>query len=229
MHAFFERMDAVAPSEPDRPASALLEPGCRWNGMIDAVGTYITGGNLDRVSIRDFNNYADTEVNWRVVEGFGATIAGYGEGLRVELDCPVLQIDHSGRRLKIETAKGAVTADQAIITLPSTLIADKEFLFAPALPEKTEAARGLPLGLADKAFLSLEGADEFEPDTRLFGRTETSATATYQLRPFGRPLIEVYFGGDFAWALERERRGRVFRLSRRPSSSSCSAASLRAA
>ena len=28
---------------------------------------------------------------------------------------------------------------------------------------------GLPLGLADKLFLSLDGADEFEPDTRLFG------------------------------------------------------------
>ena len=114
------------------------------------------------------------------------------------------EIDHNGRRLKIETAKGVVTADQAIITLPSTLLADKEFLFAPALPEKTEAARGLPLGLADKAFLSLDGADEFERDTRLFGRTDTSATATYQLRPFGWPLIEVYFGGDFAWALESE-------------------------
>ena len=228
MHAFFERMEAVAPSEPDRPASALLEPGCRWNGMIDAVATYITGGNLDRVSIHDFNNYADTEVNWRVVEGFGATIAGYGDGLRVELDCPVLQIDHNGRRLKIETAKGVVTADQAIITLPSTLLADKEFLFAPALPEKTEAARGLPLGLADKAFLSLDGADEFERDTRLFGRTDTSATATYQLRPFGWPLIEVYFGGDFAGPWKARAKPRSS-LMRKPSSSNCSAPSLRAA
>ncbi len=91
------------------------------------------------------------------------------------LDCPVLQIDHSGKRLKIETAKGAITADQAIVTLPTALIAEKEFLFAPALPEKVEAARGLPLGLADKLFLSLDRAEEFEPDSRLFGRTDRAA------------------------------------------------------
>ena len=203
MRAFFARLDAVPPDEPDRAAATLLEPGSRWNGMIDAVGSYITGGNLGRVSIRDFNNYADTEVNWRVIEGYGATIATHGAGLKVALDCPVRQIDHSGRRVKLETAKGDITADQAIVTLPSALIADREFLFAPALPDKVEAARGLPLGLADKAFLSIEGETDFAPDTRLFGRTDRSATATYHLRPFGRPLVEVYFGGDFAWELER--------------------------
>jgi len=200
--AFYRRLEAAAQNEPDRPASALLAPGCRWNKLIDAVGTYITGANLERVSARDFDNYADTDVNWRVVEGYGAAIAAYGEGLSVILDCPVLQIDHHGRRLKIETAKGAITADQAIVTLPSALIADKEFLFAPVLPEKTAAARGLPLGLNDKLFLKLDQAEEFEPDSRLFGRTDRSATATFHLRPFGRPLIEAYFGGSFAAELE---------------------------
>jgi monoamine oxidase len=118
------------------------------------------------------------------------------------LDCPVLQIDHRGRRLKIETAKGTITADQVIVTLPSAIIAEKEFLFTPALPEKTGAAAGLPLGLADKLFLSLADAEEFEADSRLFGRTDRTATATYALRPLGRPLIEVYFGGRFAEELE---------------------------
>jgi monoamine oxidase len=201
-HAFYARMEAAAQGDPDRPAQAFLEPGCRWNRLIDAVGTYITGAELKRVSARDFDNYADTNVNWRLPDGFGATITGYGEGLPVMLDCPVLQIDHHARRLKIETAKGAITADQAIVTLPSALIADKEFLFAPALPEKTEAARGLPLGLNDKLFLKLDQAEEFEPDTRLFGHTDRSATASYHLRPFGRPQIEAYFGGSLAAELE---------------------------
>jgi len=75
-------------------------------------------------------------------------------------------------------------------------------LFVPALPEKTQAARGLPLGLADKLFLSLERAEEFEKDSRLFGATDQSATATYHLRPFGRPQIEAYFGGRLAAELE---------------------------
>jgi monoamine oxidase len=106
--------------------------------------------------------------------------------------------------LKIETAKGTIAADRAIVTLPSAVLAEKEFLFTPALPDKTESARGLPLGLADKLFLSLEGAEEFEPETRLFGHTDRTATATYHLRPFGRPQIEAYFGGSHASALEAE-------------------------
>ena len=118
------------------------------------------------------------------------------------LDCPVLQIDHSSKRLKIETAKGVISADQAIVTLPTSVLGDKEFLFDPALPEKTEAARGLPLGLDDKLFLSLENAEEFDTDTRIFGNTDGEKIAMYHMRPFGRPQIEVYFGGMNAWELE---------------------------
>jgi monoamine oxidase len=199
---FFERLEAIGQKSPDVAASAAFDPGCRWNGMINAVGTYISGAELEKVSALDFDNYADTEVNWRVREGYGTAIAAHGEPLATVLDCPVLQIDHSGRRLKIETAKGTITADQAIVTLPSAIIAEKEFLFSPALPDKTEAASGLPLGLADKLFLSLSDAEEFEPDSRLYGRTDRVATATYQLRSLGRPLIEVYFGGRFARDLE---------------------------
>jgi monoamine oxidase len=124
--------------------------------------------------------------------------------LSVALDCPVRRIDHSGPRLKIETAKGNITADQAIVTLPSAVLADAERLFAPALPEKTQAARGLPLGLADKLFLSLDGAEEFDTDSRLFGATDRTAMAAYHLRPFGRPQIEAYFGGRLASDLETQ-------------------------
>src|SRR5215470_15195520 len=41
-HAFFARVDAAA-QEPDGPASALLDPGGRWNNLIGAVSTYISG------------------------------------------------------------------------------------------------------------------------------------------------------------------------------------------
>ncbi len=200
---FFARVSERAPKEPDVAAAALLAPDCRWNNLINAVGTYISGAEFDCVSARDFDNYEDTGVNWRVLEGYGSTIAACGNGLPVAPDCPVGQIDHRGKRLTIKTPKGAITADSAIVTLPSALIAEKDQLFAPSLPEKTQAAQGLPLGLADKLFLSLENAEEFEKDSRLFGATDRTATATYHLRPFGRPQIEVFCGGRLAADLER--------------------------
>ena len=60
----------------------------------------------------------------------------------------------------------------------------------------------MPLGLADKLFLSLSEAGEFEKDSRLFGRTDRSGTATYHVRPFGRPQIEAYFAATLAAELE---------------------------
>jgi monoamine oxidase len=200
-HALWQRIEAIAHTA-DRPASDLLEPNGRWNGLLNAVNTYISGTELDRVSAIDLARYDDDGVNWRVVEGYGTTVAAAGAELPVALGCAVRRIDHGGRRLRIETDKGVIAADQAIIALPSTIIADTPELFAPALPDKTEAAAGLPLGLADKLFLSLDGAEEFEQDSRLVGRTDRAATATYHMRPFGRPQIEVYFAGRLAHELE---------------------------
>ncbi|MFN3658840.1 MAG: flavin monoamine oxidase family protein [Pseudolabrys sp.] len=203
MNAFFERVGAAAQQDDDVAAAELLEAGGRWNGLIGTVGTFISGGELDQVSVRDFDNYADTDVNWRIVEGYGATIVAHAPAIRTALGCAVQRIDRSGARLRVETTHGTITADRVIVTLPSALIAEHEDLFAPALPEKTEAAAGLPLGLADKLFISLAQADEFPPDSRLFGRPDTGATAAYHLRPFGRPMIECYFGGRLAAGLER--------------------------
>ncbi len=208
--AFFARLDSRGENEPDAPAATLLEPDCRWNNLINAVSTYISGVELDRQSVEDFYRYDDSGINWRVVEGYGSTIAAYGADLPVMFDCAVQRIDHRAKRLRIATAKGAIEADQAIVTIPSTLLAEERLLFTPALPDKTEAAAGLPLGLADKLFLSLEDAEEFETDTRLFGRIDRAGTGAYHFRPFGRPQIEVYFGGRLASALEAGGEGAFF-------------------
>lgn len=199
---FYERLDK-AEQGPDQPASNLLEPGCRWNNLIEAVNTFVSGAELSQVSARDLARYDDSGENWRVVEGYGTTIAAHGAGLPVVLDCPVLRIDHSSARLRIETAKGDIIADRTIVTVPTPALTNPDF-FHPALPEKTEAAHGLPLGLDDKLFLSLDHAEEFEKDSRLFGRTDRIGTGAYHLRPFGRPQIEAYFGGMLAHELEAE-------------------------
>jgi len=202
--AFFERIDEMAKERPDAPSSQALAPDGRWNALISAVTTYIAGAEPDRVAMADFASYEDSGVNWRVVEGYGTAIVAHAQGVQVELNCPVLCIDRSGTRLRLITPKGAITAAQAIVTLPSALLAAHEDFFSPALPDKIEAARALPLGLADKLFIALEDAEEFEADSRMYGSPNRVATASYSMRPFGRPMIEVYFGGRHAEALEAE-------------------------
>jgi monoamine oxidase len=199
---FYDRAEQAAEGDRDGAASACLEPGNRWNPMIDAISTYINGCELDQVSIFDMDAYEDTNINWRVRRGYGALMAAYGASCEIALNTQVSLIDHSGKRLRIETSQGTLTADKVIVTVPTNLIADEALRFHPALPAKVDAARGLPLGLADKVMLALDEPDALPQDGNLRGATMRTAMGTYHLRPFGQPCIEGFFGGRFAQELE---------------------------
>ena len=200
---FFARLHAAETVPPDRPASDFLEPGNRWNPLLNSVSTFISGVELDQVSTHDLNNYHDSGTNWRVAEGYGALVEAYAAPLDVRLECPATAIHHAGKRLRIETPKGDIHARAAIIAVPTSMLARELPRFIPALPGKLAAAGKLPLGLDDKLFLHVERAEDLPVETRLFGALDRP-TGTYQLRPFGRPVIECYFGGSLARALEAE-------------------------
>jgi monoamine oxidase len=204
---FYDRAEQAAEGDRDGAASACLEPGNRWNPMIDAISTYINGCELDQVSIFDMDAYEDTNINWRVRRGYGALMAAYGASCEIALNTQVSLIDHSGKRLRIETSQGTLTANKVIVTVPTNLIADEVLRFHPALPAKVDAARGLPLGLADKVMLALDEPDALPKEGNLRGATMRTAMGTYHLRPFGQPCIEGFFGGRFAQELEDSGRG----------------------
>ncbi len=207
--AFFDRAEQAARSGRDGPASVCLEPGNRWNPMIDAISTYVNGAELDRVSLLDLDAYEDTEINWRVRRGYGALMTAYGATLPLAFHCNVTLVDHSGLSLRIETSLGSLSAKQAIVTVPTNLIAQEAIRFYPALPAKVDAAAGLPLGLADKVMLALDEPETLPKDGNLRGATMRTEMGTYHLRPFGQPCIEGFFGGRFAQALEDEGCGAI--------------------
>jgi len=202
LDAFFHRAEEAAKSGRDAPADTCLEPDNRWNPMIDAISTYINGVELDHVSLLDLDAYEDTNLNWRVRRGYGALMAAYGGSLPLALNCMVTLIDHSGRRLRVETSQGTLTADMVIVTVPTDLIADEAIRFHPSLPDKVDAAKNLPLGLADKVVLALDEPEALPKEGNLRGATMRAEMGTYHLRPFGQPCIEGFFGGRFARALE---------------------------
>ena len=202
LDAFYDRLDEAASTGRDCAASAYLEPGNRWNPMIDALSTYINGCELDQVSIIDTAAYEDTEINWRVREGYGALIAAYGAPCPLALNADVRLIDHSGKRVRIETSRGTLSAARVIVTVPTNLLADEAVRFHPSLPAKVDAARGLPLGLADKVMLSLDQPEALPKDGNLRAAPMRTAMGSFHLRPFGEACIEGFFGGRFARQLE---------------------------
>lgn len=196
---FEERIQNEAEQGEARPANAFLEPHGRWNPLLDAVFSFISGACLNEIDARDYARYEDTGINWRVREGYGALISAYGAAAPVRLNAPALEIDHAGSVVRVVTPQGVVEARTLIVALPSTALLTIKL--TPDVHIVREAGEALPLGVAEKVFFALSGAEEFPLDTHFFGRTDRRDIGSYHLRSLGRPIVEVYYGGELARAL----------------------------
>jgi monoamine oxidase len=200
---FEARMEQAAQAPRDMPASDLLPAAGPWNSLLGAISTWANATELERVSVKDHMCYADSGINWRVVEGYGTVIAAYGKPVPTLLGTPVRRIDHSGTRVVVATDMGALRARAVIVAVPPSVLAAEAIRFTPALPDKLAAAEGLPLGVANKLFLRLDGPVEaFPVDCHVVGSIDRVATGNYELRPHGWPLIAGFFGGRLAIELE---------------------------
>jgi len=200
--AFYWAVHRLAQQPEDAPCSAALIPGGRWNTLFDATSTWANAVELECLSAKDNDRYEDSGINWRLHRGYGRLFEALADGLPIAYATKATRIDHHGPALAIETSRGTVSAARVIIAVPSAIIAEERLVFDPPLPDKLAAAAGLPLGLADKLFFHFDGDDMQE--RYLVGSTRRRETMSYQVRPFGRPRINCFFGGRFAASLERD-------------------------
>ncbi|CAO4157257.1 flavin monoamine oxidase family protein [Methylorubrum extorquens] len=201
--AFYARLAEAQRDPVDRLQSTLLQADDPWNGLLNAVSTYVSGAELDEASIHDTAHYRAHGSDWRIIEGYGRAVARFGQDLPIALNTPVTSIDHGwAGQVWLETPRGTIRARAAIVTVSTNVLAAETIRFVPALPDKVAAAQGLPLGLANKVFLSLNTPDELPKDAHLIGNVRAARTGAYHLRPLGRPVIEGYFGGRLALELE---------------------------
>jgi monoamine oxidase len=203
--AFFEHAEHRRGEKPDPALSDLLEPGNPWNDRVEAIGTFLNGSPLDQASLEDYNNYhPGPGPDWRIREGYGALVTAYSQPVPVTLGTIVTKIDHrTADHIAVETNRGTIRARAVVVSVSTNVLANEGIRFDPPLPEKLEAAASLPLGLANKLFLHTGTTDGLPVDAHLIGSLHRSATGSYQLRPFGKPVIEAYFGGPLAHELER--------------------------
>jgi monoamine oxidase len=202
--AFEAAYERAARDPEDVAASTLLPKDGRWNHLFDAISTWANGAELRYVSVKDRQNYDNTSLNWRVLEGYGALMNAYATGLPVRYNTIVTEIDHRGHALRILTSRGELRAKAVIVTVSTNLLAEEAIRFTPALPDIVAAAAGLPCGVANKLFLSLDGAEPAGTYQHLIGRTDRTETGSYQLRPHGWSMISCYFGGALSVRLEKE-------------------------
>ncbi|MCD2317316.1 FAD-dependent oxidoreductase [Sphingomonas sp. IC-11] len=194
--AFTDRL-AKTPPASDRASDALTE----WQPFINGLSSFINGVETDRLSARDFTAYEDaaSDNNWRLPDGYGAFIAALGRDVPMMLDTPVSAI----RAGVVETGRGAIQSRAVIVTVSAEVLAHGAIRFPSAAADHLHAATQLPLGLADKLFLSLADPEAVPAESHLLGRFDDEGTGSYYLRPFGRPMIECFLGGAHARALEQ--------------------------
>jgi len=185
--------DLVAPDEP-------------WRPFLEAMSGYYNGAPLAELSVTDFLAYDDsaTDHNWRLPGGYGTLFAHLANTLPATLGTTVSAIDHGGTHVLVETNHGTVRAAAAIVTVSTGVLARGGIAFRPAIDDHLHAATGLPLGLADKLFLRLPDDHSLPAESHLTGDPHAAGTGSYYICPFGRPLIEAFFGGAGARALEAQ-------------------------
>lgn len=204
--AFYEKVVATAGSGRDCALADLVEPETLWAGLLGAVSTYVSGAELDKVSCVDLERYRPGEgPDWRIAEGYGRLIATYGAIVPVVLDAQATRIDHSAAdAVRVDTSRGLLTARAVVVTVSTDVLAAEKIRFTPPRPEKIDAAANLPLGLANKLFLRVSRPEDLPVDGYVLGSPYRTATGAYHLQPFGRPLVEAFYGGQLARDLERQ-------------------------
>jgi monoamine oxidase len=203
----YERFRMRLHSDPpasDRAGDALPSND-RWRPFVDGLSSFINGAELDRLSVADFLAYDDaaSENNWRLPGGLGAFIASLAAGVPASLDTAVTSIDHGADGVILQTDRGTIQARAVIVTVSTAILSRGAIHFAPAVDEHLHAAGNLPLGLADKIFFSLAEPDAVPAESHLLGRLDRAGTGSYYMRPFGRPLVEAFLGGELARSLEQ--------------------------
>lgn len=191
------------PPASDRAGDAIAQDDSA-RPYLDLVSGALNGAELDLVSARDLLAYDDhaSEANWRLPAGMGTLIASAASALPVSLSTRVEAIDHRGRHVTITMDRGTIRAAAAIVAVPTDILARGDIAFMPAIDDHLHAAACLPLGRVDKLFLGMVDPEAVPAESHLVGNPHDALTGSYYLRPFGRPLMECFFGGIAARAME---------------------------
>ncbi|MFS8039289.1 flavin monoamine oxidase family protein [Xanthobacter sp. AM11] len=204
--AAFEAVLAAGRAGKDLAARAVMPAAGPFTPLAEHWLALMSAQGPDTLSTRDFALYRDSPDNWPVLDGYGALVVAAGGALPLTLDCPVRGIDRSGRRLKLDTARGTLSCRAVVVAVSTAVVASGRLAFAPALPvELAEAFAALPLGIAEKVALLFE-ADVFGVAERtaldaIDVADPARAGASVLLRPGGAPAAVVHVAGPAAGAL----------------------------
>jgi monoamine oxidase len=166
-----------------------------------ALGPYGAAKDLGEISALDFSKSLERDAGAFCRQGYGALLAKLAEGIPVELETPVTQVDTltRGSRVDVTTPKGTLSGRYAIVTASTNVLASDRIKFDKGLPKRQlDAIDKLKLGSFDHIALDLPGNPlGLQRDDLVFEKSAGPRTAALLANVSGTSLALVEVGGRF--------------------------------
>jgi hypothetical protein len=188
-------------------ARALPADLGNWQQTIEfALGPYVCGKPLARVSAADLANAGPRDAAAFCRQGYGALLAKLATGLSPRLSTPVTKLDWDRNGVDVTTNKGRLRVRTAIITVSTNVLAANMIEFKPELPKRVlDAAAGLSLGSYDHVGLLMPGNPlGLQRDDLVFEQAASAKTAALLARVSGSDLHVVELAGDLGRDLSKQ-------------------------
>ena len=212
--AFSEALAQAADADDDVSAGDLapttLDDDARgWTATVaEMLGPLDMGVDLQQMSVKDWFQRDEAETNRMVRQGLGTLITRLGYGIPIVANTRAQKVSVAQGRVRVETARGTLTAKAAIVTASIGVLASGAIAFDPGLDAGMQGAlSGLRMGLLSKIALQFapgSPALAFPEDTLVVPQVKDERGHCFLVRPFGAPLAICLTGGSLAWDLSTQ-------------------------
>lgn len=123
-----------------------------WTFMLSSYLEFDSGADISELSSVAFNDDEGYRGDEALITNGYDTITDYlQEGITVELNTRVEEIDYSGEEIMITTDNGGFLADYVIVAIPLGVLKQESITFTPSLPTaKLNAIDALQMGTVNK-------------------------------------------------------------------------------
>jgi monoamine oxidase len=182
----------------------LDDPLVAWNVTSRIAGDY--AADPDQLSLRWFGSEGQFNGPDVILPGGYTQLSGHlASGLDIRQGTEVKRIVQAGEQVRLETARGAITADRVIVTVPLGVLKAGTITFDPPLPQaKRDAIERLGFGLLNKVVVDFDKPfwPESTPMIGLVGNDQPVTDLVNGLVFADKPLLVGLRGGQAAWSRE---------------------------
>ena len=124
----------------DIPASKVI-PNVPYNECFQNwEGALNYAVDINQISTAEYWHLKDTQPSFIVKEGLGNLVATLNNNFPIALNTSVLEIDLSGKGVKVVTSKGSIVAKACICTVSVGVLKSEKIKFTPKLCNKVQRA-----------------------------------------------------------------------------------------